>query len=29
VESPGMMINRRKVDLMALLHQRVKPENQP
>jgi hypothetical protein len=29
VESPGMLINRRKVDLMALLHQRVKPENQP
>jgi hypothetical protein len=29
VESPGMMINRRKVDLLALLHQRVKPENQP
>jgi hypothetical protein len=29
VESPGMMINRRKVELLALLHQRVKPENQP
>jgi hypothetical protein len=29
VESPGMLINRQMVDLMALLNQRVKPENQP
>jgi hypothetical protein len=27
VESAGMLINRTQVDLMALLHQRVKPEN--
>ena len=27
VESPGMLINRSQVDLMALLNQRVKPEN--
>jgi hypothetical protein len=27
VESPGMLINRQQVDLMALLNQRVKPEN--
>jgi len=27
VESPGMLINRNQVDLMALLNQRVKPEN--
>jgi hypothetical protein len=27
VESPGMLINRQQVDVMALLNQRVKPEN--
>jgi len=27
VESPGMLINRSQVDIMALLNQRVKPEN--
>ena len=27
VESAGMLINRNQIDLMALLHQRVKPEN--
>jgi hypothetical protein len=27
VESPGILVNRRRVDLMALLNQRVKPEN--
>ena len=27
VESAGMLVNRRLVDLMALLNQRVKPEN--
>ena len=27
VESPGMLINRTQVDVMALLNQRVKPEN--
>jgi hypothetical protein len=27
VESAGMLINRTQIDLMALLHQRVKPEN--
>ena len=27
VESAGMLINRRMIDLMALLNQRVKPEN--
>jgi hypothetical protein len=27
VESPGMLINRKQVDLMALLNQRVKSEN--
>lgn len=27
VESAGILINRRTVDIMALLHQRVKPEN--
>lgn len=27
VESPGMLVNRHQVDLMALLNQRVKPEN--
>ena len=26
VDSPGMLINRRKIDLMALINQRVKPE---
>jgi len=29
VESAGILVNRRMVDLMALLNQRVKPENQP
>jgi hypothetical protein len=27
VESPGMLINRAQIDVMALLNQRVKPEN--
>ena len=27
VESAGMLLNRNQIDLMALLHQRVKPEN--
>jgi hypothetical protein len=27
VESPGMLINRTQIDVMALLNQRVKPEN--
>jgi hypothetical protein len=27
VESAGMLINREKIDLLALLNQRVKPEN--
>jgi hypothetical protein len=27
VESPSILVNRQHVDLMALLHQRVKPEN--
>ncbi len=27
VESAGILVNRRMVDVMALLHQRVKPEN--
>jgi hypothetical protein len=27
VESPGMLVNRTQVDVMALLNQRVKPEN--
>ncbi len=27
VESPGMLVNRRMVDILALLNQRVKPEN--
>jgi hypothetical protein len=27
VESAGMLINRNQIDLMALLNQRVKPEN--
>ncbi|MBI5841721.1 MAG: hypothetical protein HZB19_16645 [Chloroflexi bacterium] len=27
VESPGMLINRRQIDLIALLNQRVKPES--
>jgi len=29
VESAGILINRRVVDMVALLNQRVKPENQP
>ena len=27
VECPGMLVNRNQVDVMALLNQRVKPEN--
>jgi hypothetical protein len=27
VESAGMLINRKQIDLMALLNQRVKPES--
>jgi hypothetical protein len=27
VESAGMLVNRKLVDVMALLNQRVKPEN--
>ncbi len=27
VDSPGMLVNRRKVDFMALINQRVKPES--
>jgi hypothetical protein len=27
VESAGILVNRRLIDLMALLNQRVKPEN--
>jgi hypothetical protein len=27
VESPGMLVNRQQIDVMALLNQRVKPEN--
>ena len=29
VESAGILVNRNMVDMMALLNQRVKPENQP
>lgn len=29
IESSAVLVNRKKVDLMALLNQRVKPENQP
>ena len=27
IDSPGILINRRKIELMALINQRVKPEN--
>lgn len=27
VESPGMLVNRRQIDLVAMLNQRVKPES--